>query len=110
MTAQQQKNARNAQCDLAKAKLDTEKVEQEAKQAKAALIIKQSEGNKATYVARQAAEQANEKLMRETNKAEKFKNEAEKAKLEATNAIKEAEKDKTESDKATRKLKNLHTK
>ena len=56
MTAQQQKNARNAQCDLAKAKLDTEKVKQETKQAKAALIIKQSEGNKATYVARQAAE------------------------------------------------------
>ena len=48
--------------------------------------------------------------MRETNKAEKFKNEAEKAKLEATNAIKDNEKDKTESDKATRKLKNLHTK
>ena len=58
---------------------ETEKVEQEAEQAKAALLIIQSEANQATYVARQEAEQANERLMRETNRAEQFKNEAEKA-------------------------------
>ena len=51
----------------------------EAEQAKAALLIIQSEANQATYVARQEAEQANERLMRETNRAEHIKNEAEKA-------------------------------
>ena len=98
MTAQQE-IARNAQSDLAKAKLETEKVEQDAEQAKAALLIIQSEAIQATYLARQEAEQANERLMRETNW---FQNEAEKAKLGAMYAIKEAEKDKTESDKANK--------
>ena len=98
----QQEIARNAQSGLAKAKHETEKVEQEVEQAKAALLIIQSDANQATYVARQEAEQANEQLMRETNRAEKIKNEAEKAKLEATKAIKEAEKAKTESNKANK--------
>ena len=63
MTAQQE-IARNAQSDLVKAKLETEKVEQEAEQAKAALLIIQSEANQATYAARQEAKHANERLIR----------------------------------------------
>ena len=91
MTAQQE-ITRNVQSNLAKATPETEKVEQEAEQAKAALLIIQSKANQ--------AEQANERLMREKNWADKFKNEAEKAKLETTKAITDAEKAKNESDKA----------
>ena len=59
MTAQQE-IARNAQSDLAKAKLETENVEQEDEQAKAAFLIIQLEYNQTTYLARQEGEQAHE--------------------------------------------------
>ena len=73
MTAPQE-IARNAQSDLARSKLETEKVEQEAEQAKAALLIIQFQANQATDIARQEVEQANERLMQKTNMSEKFKN------------------------------------